>query len=209
MYINSLEQQVMHAEREACASAKLSTTSTGWLRVASYVAVRCSSPHRLRKYRSKLAGKVCAVWSDKAPSAHIDRSGCARTTPPRIYISDRARSPHNARGRARSPVTPLARGAALSLFSLFLCSSVSRWCGRAEADAGAAMPRCLMAKKWKAAPANELAYESEEEIDVVGEGRGRSPAPAATAPGPSPRDPEPTLLYNGEHLLLVTDLSCL
>lgn len=60
------------------------------------------------------------------------------------------------------------------------------------------MPRCLMAKKWKAAPTTELADESDEEIDVVGEGRGRSPAPAATAPGPSPRDPEPTLLYNGE-----------
>ncbi|XP_060809789.1 transcriptional repressor scratch 2-like [Amyelois transitella] len=59
------------------------------------------------------------------------------------------------------------------------------------------MPRCLMAKKWKAAPTAELADESEEEIDVVGEGRGGSPAPAATAPGPSPRDPEPTLLYNG------------
>ncbi|KAL0902206.1 hypothetical protein ABMA27_000131 [Loxostege sticticalis] len=59
------------------------------------------------------------------------------------------------------------------------------------------MPRCLMAKKWKVAPAAELADESDEEIDVVGEGRGRSPAPAATAPGPSPRDPEPTLLYNG------------
>ncbi|XP_047524691.1 transcriptional repressor scratch 2-like isoform X1 [Pieris napi] len=58
------------------------------------------------------------------------------------------------------------------------------------------MPRCLMAKKWKVAPAGEL-VESDEEIDVVGEGRGRSPAPAATAPGPSPRDPEPTLLYNG------------
>lgn len=54
-----------------------------------------------------------------------------------------------------------------------------------------------MAKKWKAAPSSELADESDEEIDVVGEGRGRSPALAATAPGPSPRDPEPTLLYNG------------
>ncbi|XP_013179019.1 PREDICTED: transcriptional repressor scratch 2-like [Papilio xuthus] len=54
-----------------------------------------------------------------------------------------------------------------------------------------------MAKKWKAAPAAELADDTDEEIDVVGEGRGRSPAPAATAPGPSPRDPEPTLLYNG------------
>ncbi|KAL4717467.1 hypothetical protein ACJJTC_000616 [Scirpophaga incertulas] len=59
------------------------------------------------------------------------------------------------------------------------------------------MPRCLMAKKWKAAPTAELADDSDEEIDVVGEGRGRSPAPAATAPGPQPRDPEPTLLYNG------------
>ncbi|XP_063546720.1 transcriptional repressor scratch 2-like [Cydia strobilella] len=58
------------------------------------------------------------------------------------------------------------------------------------------MPRCLMAKKWKAAPAAEL-EETDEEIDVVGDGRGRSPAPAATAPGPPPRDPEPTLLYNG------------
>lgn len=65
------------------------------------------------------------------------------------------------------------------------------------------MPRCLMAKKWKAAAAAELADESDEEIDVVGEGRGRSPAPAATAPGPSPRDPEPTLLYNGKSSLAV------
>lgn len=63
------------------------------------------------------------------------------------------------------------------------------------ADAGVAMPRCLMAKKWKGAPA--VAEDTDEEIDVVGEGRGRSPAPAATAPGPPPRDPEPTLLYNG------------
>ncbi|CAG4943016.1 unnamed protein product [Colias eurytheme] len=70
------------------------------------------------------------------------------------------------------------------------------------------MPRCLMAKKWKVAPAGELVDESDEEIDVVGEGRGRSPAPAATAPGPSPRDPEPTLLYNGKHLLLMLT-SCL
>ncbi|KAJ8737878.1 hypothetical protein PYW08_000473 [Mythimna loreyi] len=66
------------------------------------------------------------------------------------------------------------------------------------------MPRCLMAKKWKVAPAAELAEESDEEIDVVGEGRGRSPAPAATAPGPSPRDPEPTLLYNVTDTLLET-----
>ncbi|CAH4038552.1 unnamed protein product [Pieris brassicae] len=64
------------------------------------------------------------------------------------------------------------------------------------------MPRCLMAKKWKVAPAGEL-VESDEEIDVVGEGRGRSPAPAATAPGPSPRDPEPTLLYNGKHTFII------
>ncbi|CAH1647491.1 unnamed protein product [Spodoptera littoralis] len=68
------------------------------------------------------------------------------------------------------------------------------------------MPRCLMAKKWKVAPAAELAEESDEEIDVVGEGRGRSPAPAATAPGPSPRDPEPTLLYNGKEPPQVTAL---
>lgn len=60
------------------------------------------------------------------------------------------------------------------------------------------MPRCLMAKKWKTAPAAYLGDDTDEEIDVVGEGRGRSPAPAATAPGPPPRDPEPTLLYNGE-----------
>lgn len=63
-----------------------------------------------------------------------------------------------------------------------------------------------MAKKWKAAPTTEPADESDEEIDVVGEGRGRSPAPAATAPGPSPRDPEPTLLYNGEHLSYIIAL---
>ncbi|KOB72920.1 Uncharacterized protein OBRU01_08096 [Operophtera brumata] len=59
------------------------------------------------------------------------------------------------------------------------------------------MPRCLMAKKWKTAPAAYLGDDTDEEIDVVGEGRGRSPAPAATAPGPPPRDPESTLLYNG------------
>lgn len=60
------------------------------------------------------------------------------------------------------------------------------------------MPRCLMAKKWKTVPAEYLGDETDEEIDVVGEGRARSPAPAETAPGPPPRDPESTLLYNGE-----------
>lgn len=140
------------------------------------------------------AGKVCERGAEPTPS--IEAAARAPLAP-HIYrgrAARRSQLPETARDRRHA-----ARlGRLLFLLSIFLCSSVSRSCGRAEADAGAAMPRCLMAKKWKVAPAAELADESDEEIDVVGEGRGRSPAPAATAPGPSPRDPEPTLLYNGE-----------
>ncbi|CAG9789030.1 unnamed protein product [Diatraea saccharalis] len=121
----------------------------------------------------------------------IDRRGSARTQHP-IYTTCGPPATHN-RKRSRTIRLPLVRGALSTLLSLFICLSC-----RAGADAGAAMPRCLMAKKWKAGPAAELADDSDEEIDVVGEGRGRSPAPAATAPGPQPRDPEPTLLYNGK-----------
>lgn len=115
-----------------------------------------------------------------------------------------------ARGRARSPVSR-SPGAPLFLFSFFSLTFVrlsvrygtlaGAGCWPVDANAAAAMPRCLMAKKWKVAPAAEVGDESDEEIDVVGEGRGQSPAPAATAPGPSPRDPEPTLLYNGTLIL--------
>lgn len=104
-------------------------------------------------------------------------------------------------------------GAPLYLFSFFLLRSSLYLPSHARArnavtltDAATAMPRCLMAKKWKSA-AGEVGEESDEEIDVVGEGRGRSPAPAATAPGPAPRDPEPTLLYNGRYKLRTPPLS--
>ncbi|RZF48056.1 hypothetical protein LSTR_LSTR002122 [Laodelphax striatellus] len=78
------------------------------------------------------------------------------------------------------------------------------------------MPRCLMAKKWKAYPwppdhvttAAAAADEDEEEIDVVGSWGPASPTAAATAPSPPPPPPPDatnrlSLLYNG----YVQDLS--
>ncbi|KAI4470091.1 zinc finger and scan domain-containing [Holotrichia oblita] len=70
------------------------------------------------------------------------------------------------------------------------------------------MPRCLMAKKWKAYPwpeRPEPLEEEEEEIDVVGDSPGStgcwgpsSPTAGATAPSPPPTSPHgTTLLYNG------------
>lgn len=64
------------------------------------------------------------------------------------------------------------------------------------------MPRCLMAKKWKAYPWPERAadVEDDEEVDVVGaveagEARARwGPASPAAA------DPPPSLLYNGNFI---------
>ncbi|XP_018331164.1 transcriptional repressor scratch 1 [Agrilus planipennis] len=70
------------------------------------------------------------------------------------------------------------------------------------------MPRCLMAKKWKAYPWPERSEpqkeEEEEEIDVVGDSSGvscwgpSSPTAGATAPSPPPTSPHgTTILYNG------------
>ncbi|XP_017770709.1 PREDICTED: transcriptional repressor scratch 2 [Nicrophorus vespilloides] len=76
------------------------------------------------------------------------------------------------------------------------------------------MPRCLMAKKWKAYPWPERPHdhsfdEDEEEIDVVGDATPvssttttcwapSSPTAGATAPSPPPTSPHgTTLLYNG------------
>lgn len=87
------------------------------------------------------------------------------------------------------------------------------------------MPRCLMAKKWKAYPwpdrveESNLEIEEDEEIDVVGDSPGStaaatgkntvtatcwgpsSPTAGATAPSPPPHSPEATrgstILYNG------------
>ncbi|KAF5277087.1 hypothetical protein FQA39_LY06325 [Lamprigera yunnana] len=69
------------------------------------------------------------------------------------------------------------------------------------------MPRCLMAKKWKAYPWPERPdppEEEEEEIDVVGDSSvgscwgPSSPTAGATAPSPPPTSPHgTTLLYNG------------
>lgn len=61
------------------------------------------------------------------------------------------------------------------------------------------MPRCLMAKKWKAYPWPER-VEDEEEIDVVGVevavgGAGRARWGPAS---PAAADPPPSILYNGE-----------
>lgn len=72
------------------------------------------------------------------------------------------------------------------------------------------MPRCLMAKKWKAYPWPERAdppEEEEEEIDVVGDSPGScwgpsSPTAGATAPSPPPTSPHgTTLLYNGKYAI--------
>ncbi|KAB0797007.1 hypothetical protein PPYR_11068 [Photinus pyralis] len=69
------------------------------------------------------------------------------------------------------------------------------------------MPRCLMAKKWKAYPwpdRSDPPEEEEEEIDVVGDSSAgscwgpSSPTAGATAPSPPPTSPHgTTLLYNG------------
>lgn len=79
------------------------------------------------------------------------------------------------------------------------------------------MPRCLMAKKWKAYPWPPGASgpdDDEEEIDVVGDAPGptlgpcwgpSSPTAAATAPSPPPQSPLPSdtgrasVLYSGEY----------
>lgn len=83
------------------------------------------------------------------------------------------------------------------------------------------MPRCLMAKKWKAYPWPErpeeqsiemgtVDIEEEEEIDVVGDSPAisksagpcwgpSSPTAGATAPSPPPHSPSgTTILYNGK-----------
>lgn len=86
-----------------------------------------------------------------------------------------------------------------------------------------AMPRCLMAKKWKAYPwperppapvgeggPQDAADDDDEEIDVVGDSATAatcwgpsSPTAGATAPSPPPTSPHgTTLLYNGKSLLL-------
>ncbi|XP_044272241.1 transcriptional repressor scratch 2-like [Tribolium madens] len=68
------------------------------------------------------------------------------------------------------------------------------------------MPRCLMAKKWKAYPWPERPdppdQEEDEEIDVVGDAPAcwgpSSPTAGATAPSPPPTSPNgTTLIYNG------------
>lgn len=89
------------------------------------------------------------------------------------------------------------------------------------------MPRCLMAKKWKAYPWPDrveeptVEVEDEEEIDVVGDSPAAlaaskqtvtatcwgpsSPTAGATAPSPPPHSPEATrgstILYNGKFKL--------
>lgn len=81
------------------------------------------------------------------------------------------------------------------------------------------MPKCLMAKKWKAYPwpdRNEtIEVEDEEEIDVVGDSPANkqatatcwgpsSPTAGATAPSPPPHSPKgSTILYNGESIVLL------
>lgn len=85
------------------------------------------------------------------------------------------------------------------------------------------MPKCLMAKKWKAYPWPDrvgeptIEVEEDEEIDVVGDSPANqkqattsstcwgpsSPTAGATAPSPPPHSPEAatkgsTILYNGE-----------
>ena len=69
------------------------------------------------------------------------------------------------------------------------------------------MPRCLMAKKWKAYPWPERPeppdhQDEDEEIDVVGDAPScwgpSSPTAGATAPSPPPTSPNgTTLVYNG------------
>jgi hypothetical protein len=82
------------------------------------------------------------------------------------------------------------------------------------------MPKCLMAKKWKAYPWPDrvgepiIEVEEDEEIDVVGDSPANqkqattstwgpsSPTAGTTAPSPPPHSPESTkgstILYNGK-----------
>lgn len=86
------------------------------------------------------------------------------------------------------------------------------------------MPKCLMAKKFKAYPwpdRNEtIEVEDDEEIDVVGDSPANhkqtttstwgpsSPTAGATAPSPPPHSPKgSTILYNGESTLSFTNIS--
>lgn len=87
------------------------------------------------------------------------------------------------------------------------------------------MPKCLMAKKWKAYPWPDrvgeptIEVEEDEEIDVVGDSPANqkqtttsstcwgpsSPTAGATAPSPPPHSPEAatkgsTILYNGKSI---------
>lgn len=71
------------------------------------------------------------------------------------------------------------------------------------------MPRCLMAKKFKAyawPDRPDPPEDEEEEIDVVGDSQNScwgpsSPTEGATAPSPPPTSPHGTnLLYNGKFL---------
>jgi scratch len=81
------------------------------------------------------------------------------------------------------------------------------------------MPKCLMAKKWKAYPwpdrSETIEVEDDEEIDVVGDSPANkqatstwgpsSPTAGATAPeSPPPHSPKgSTILYNGELFILI------
>lgn len=92
------------------------------------------------------------------------------------------------------------------------------------------MPKCLMAKKWKAYPWPDrvgeptIEVEEDEEIDVVGDSPANqkqtttstcwgpsSPTAGTTAPSPPPHSPEATkgstILYNGEFLFLIPSYS--
>ncbi|XP_077301602.1 scratch [Arctopsyche grandis] len=61
------------------------------------------------------------------------------------------------------------------------------------------MPRCLMAKKWKAYPWPERAadVEDDEEVDVVGAGEAGEARARWGPASPAAADPPPSLLYNG------------
>lgn len=83
------------------------------------------------------------------------------------------------------------------------------------------MPRCLMAKKFKAyawPDRPDPPEDEEEEIDVVGDSQNScwgpsSPTEGATAPSPPPTSPHGTnLLYNGKFFkfttILIDSLKC-
>ncbi|CAG4943013.1 unnamed protein product [Colias eurytheme] len=111
---------VCGVQRRRAAGASGVRRSVHWLIAGS---LRRRSPQVALKLA---AGKVCAAWCERHPPP-MPIEGAARAPPYPQYIPRVARPTLTTQEeRVRTPTTPLARGAALSLlsFSLFVCFSL-------------------------------------------------------------------------------------